>query len=60
MNVVRENPQKTLRLFGNVTETVLQKQIATIMRFSEVSKTKSFDYNNPLVQDMRSITFYKL
>lgn len=49
MNAVRENPYRTLGLFGNATEKELQKQIATIKRFAEVGKSKSFDYDFPFL-----------
>lgn len=51
MNAVRENPYRTLGLFGNATEKELQKQIATIKRFAEVGKLKSFDYDFPFLGD---------
>ena len=47
MNAVKNNPFRTLGLFGNSTEKELQKQIATIKRFAEVGKTKAFDYDFP-------------
>lgn len=47
MNAVKNNPYRTLGLFGNSTEKELQKQIATIKRFAEVGKTKAFDYDFP-------------
>lgn len=47
MNAIKNNPYRTLGLFGNSTEKELQKQIATIKRFSEVGKTKVFDYDFP-------------
>ncbi|NBV09630.1 MAG: hypothetical protein EBS09_11080 [Flavobacteriia bacterium] len=53
MNAVRENPYRTLGLFGNATEKELQKQIATIRRFAEVGKTKSFDYDFPFLGDFK-------
>ena len=51
MNAVRENPYRTLGLFGNATEKELQRQIATIKRFAEVGKSKSFDYDFPFLGD---------
>lgn len=45
MNVVINNPYRTLGLFGNSSERELQRQIATIKRFAEVGKTKAFDYD---------------
>jgi cell division septum initiation protein DivIVA len=53
MNAVRENPYRTLGLFGNATEKELQKQIATIKRFAEVGKSKSFDYDFPFLGDFK-------
>lgn len=47
MNAVKNNPYRTLGLFGNSSEKELQKQIATIKRFAEVGKTKAFDYDFP-------------
>lgn len=47
MNTIKENPFRTLGLFGNSSEKELQKQIATIKRFAEVGKTKAFDYDFP-------------
>lgn len=47
MNAVKNNPYRTLGLFGNSSEKELQKQIATIKRFAEVGKTKVFDYDFP-------------
>ena len=47
MNAVKNNPYRTLGLFGNSTEKELQKQIATIKRFAEVGKIKVFDYDFP-------------
>jgi len=45
MNAVKNNPYRTLGLFGNSSEKELQKQIAIIKRFAEVGKTKAFDYD---------------
>lgn len=53
MNAIRENPYRTLGLFANSTEKELQKQIATIRRFAEVGKTKTFDYDFPFLGDIR-------
>lgn len=53
MNAVRQNPYRTLGLFGNVTEKELQKQLATIRRFAEVGKTKSFDYDFPFLGEFK-------
>ncbi len=53
MNAVRENPYRTLGIFGNTTEKELQKQIATIKRYSEVGKTKSFDYDFPFLGEFK-------
>ncbi|MDP2414820.1 hypothetical protein [Daejeonella sp.] len=53
MNAVRENPYRTLGLFGNATEKELQKQIATIKRYAEVGKSKSFDYDFPFLGDFK-------
>ncbi len=47
MNAIKNNPYRTLGLFGNSSEKELQKQIATIKRFAEVGKTKAFDYDFP-------------
>ena len=47
MNAVKNNPYRTLGLFVNSSEKELQKQIATIKRFAEVGKTKTFDYDFP-------------
>lgn len=47
MNAVKNNPYRTLGLFGNSSEKELQKQIAIIKRFAEVGKTKVFDYDFP-------------
>jgi len=47
MNAVKNNPYRTLGLFGNSSEKELQKQITTIKRFAEVGKTKAFDYDFP-------------
>ena len=53
MNAIKENPYRTLGLFGNATEKELQKQIATIKRFAEVGKSKSFDYDFPFLGDFK-------
>jgi hypothetical protein len=53
MNAVRENPYRTLGLFGNATEKELQKQISTIKRFAEIGKSKSFDYDFPFLGDFK-------
>lgn len=53
MNAVRENPYRTLGLFGNATEKELQKQIATIKRYAEVGKSKSFDYDFPFLGEFK-------
>jgi hypothetical protein len=53
MNVIRENPFRTLGLFGNATEKELQKQIATIKRYAEVGKAKSFDYDFPFLGEFK-------
>ncbi len=53
MNAVRGNPYRTLGLFGNATEKELQKQIATIKRYAEVGKSKSFDYDFPFLGDFK-------
>jgi len=53
MNAVRENPYRTLGLFGNATEKELQKQIATIKRYAEVGKTKAFDFDFPFLGDFK-------
>ena len=45
MSIVKQNPFRVLGLLGDSTERELQKQIATIKRFAEVGKTKSFDYD---------------
>ncbi|GIV37732.1 MAG: hypothetical protein KatS3mg032_2111 [Cyclobacteriaceae bacterium] len=47
MNAIKNNPYRILGLFGNSSEKELQKQIATIKRFAEVGKTKTFDYDFP-------------
>jgi len=47
MNAVINNPYRTLGLIGNTTERELQRQISTIARYSEVGKTKTFDYDFP-------------
>jgi len=52
MNTVKNNPYRTLGLFGNSTEKELQKQIATIKRFAEVGKTKAFDYDFPFLGEV--------
>jgi len=60
MNAVRENPYRTLGLFGNTSEKELQKQIAIIKRYAEVGKSKSFDYDFPflgsLIRQQESVT----
>lgn len=53
MNAIKENPYRTLGLFGNATEKELQKQIATIKRYAEVGKSKSFDYDFPFLGDFK-------
>lgn len=53
MNAVRQNPYRTLGLFGNATEKELQKQIATIKRYAEVGKTKAFDFDFPFLGDFK-------
>jgi hypothetical protein len=53
MKEIRENPYRTLGLFGNVTEKELQKQMATIRRYAEVGKTKSFDYDFPFLGELK-------
>jgi hypothetical protein len=53
MNAIKENPYRTLGLFGNATEKELQKQIATIKRYAEVGKAKSFDYDFPFLGDFK-------
>jgi len=52
MTAVKDNPYRTLGLFGNSTEKELQKQIAIIKRFAEVGKTKAFDYDLPFWGDV--------
>jgi len=52
MNAVKNNPYRTLGLFGNSSEKELQKQIATIKRFAEVGKAKAFDYDFPFLGDV--------
>lgn len=47
MSAIRNNPFRILGLLGNSSEKELQRQIATIKRFSEVGKTKAFDYDFP-------------
>jgi hypothetical protein len=53
MKAIKENPYRILGLFGNATEKEMQKQIATIKRFAEVGKTKSFDYDFPFLGDFK-------
>lgn len=53
MNAIKENPYRTLGLFGNTTEKELQKQIATIKRYAEVGKSKSFDFDFPFLGDFK-------
>lgn len=53
MNAIKDNPFRTLGLFGNATEKELQKQIATIKRYAEVGKSKSFDYDFPFLGDFK-------
>jgi hypothetical protein len=53
MNAVRENPYRTLGLLANSTEKELQKQIATIKRYSEVGKAKSFDFDFPFLGEFK-------
>ena len=53
MNAIKDNPFRTLGLFGNATEKELQKQIATIKRYAEVGKSKSFDYYFPFLGDFK-------
>jgi len=52
MNAIKTNPYRTLGLFGNSSEKELQKQIATIKRFAEVGKTKTFDYDFPFLGEI--------
>ena len=56
MTVVKNNPYRTLGLFGNSTEKELQKQIATIKRFAEVGKSKTFDFDFPFFGDVTRTT----
>lgn len=53
MNAIKDNPFRTLGLFSNATEKELQKQIATIKRYAEVGKSKSFDYDFPFLGDFK-------
>ena len=53
MNAIRENPYRTLGLFGNASEKELQKQIATIKRYAEVGKSKYFDSDFPFLGDFK-------
>ncbi len=53
MNAIKENPYRTLGLFGNTTEKELQKQIAIIKRYTEVGKSKSFDFDFPFLGDFK-------
>lgn len=52
MDALRENPYRTLGLFGNATEKEVQKQIATIKRYAEVGKNKEFDYDFPFLGEV--------
>lgn len=47
MNAVKNNPYRTLGLFGNSTERKLLKQITDLKRFAEIGKTMTFDYDFP-------------
>ncbi len=47
MNVIKENPYRTLGLFGNTTEKELLKQITTIKRYAEAGKTFDKVYDFP-------------
>lgn len=53
MNAIKENPYRTLGLFGNITEKELQKQIAIIKRYTEVGKSKSFDFDFPFLGEFK-------
>lgn len=52
MNAIKNNPYRTLGLFGNSSEKELQKQITIIKRFAEVGKTKAFDYDFPFLGEV--------
>lgn len=53
MNAIKENPYRTLGLFGNITEKELQKQIAIIKRYTEAGKSKSFDFDFPFLGEFK-------
>jgi len=53
MNAIKENPYRTLGLFGNATEKELQKQLSTLKAFARVGKSKSFDYDFPFLGDIK-------
>ncbi|MFZ2417784.1 MAG: CFI-box-CTERM domain-containing protein [Smithellaceae bacterium] len=53
MHAIKENPYRTLGLFGNTTEKELQKQIAVIKRYAEIGKSKSFDFDFPFLGDFK-------
>lgn len=49
MNIIRQNPFRVLGVLSDATERELQKQIGIIKRYSEVGKTKSFDYDFEII-----------
>lgn len=52
MNAITSNPYRILGLLSNYNERELQKQIATIKRFAEVGKSKTFDYDFPFLGEI--------
>ncbi|RMG01198.1 MAG: hypothetical protein D6735_12280, partial [Acidobacteria bacterium] len=52
MNVLKNNPYRILGLPANSSEKELQRQIATIRRFAEIGRVKSFDYDFPFFGDL--------
>jgi hypothetical protein len=45
MDTIKKNPYRVLGVLANSSERELQKQVAVIKRYSEVGKSKSFDYD---------------
>jgi len=52
MNAIKNNPYRTLGLFGNSTEKELQKQITILKRFAEIGKNRAFEFDFPFLGDI--------
>jgi hypothetical protein len=53
MNAIRENPYRTLGLFGNSSEKDLQRQLSRLKAYTTVGKSTSCDYDFPFLGDFK-------